>query len=288
MTNTTPTDTRDNYHADTSRISKSGLDLINKSPMHYWAKYLAEDRPVEPTKKHYLVGSVTNDVLLQPHLIEQQYVILPEGAPRRPTAAQINAAKPSEETLKTIAWWDDFNANVGGREVVDKADYDAACRMRDSIWTHPAARLLLKDIVAEKTMFFEEPETGAQCKFRPDIISKNSGFLVDLKTTGDASPSAFGRSAINYRYHVQAAFYANGFYHATGKYPKGFCFIAVEKEFPYAVATYYADERAMELGYNAFMANLRTYISCKEAGVWPGYSLQVERLEIPEFAFKQL
>ncbi len=280
--------TRDEYHLDTSRISKSGLDLIAKSPYHYWAKYLAPDRPAEAPKKHFIVGSITNDVLLQQHLLDEQYAIVPPDAPRRPTAAQVNAKNPSEETVKAVAWWAEFNAKVEGRQVIEADDYDKACRMRDAVWSHPAAAVLLKRGVAEKTLYFTEPETQAPCKCRPDFISTGTDFLVDLKTTGDASPEGFGRSALSYRYHVQAAFYSEGFYHAQGNFPKGFVFIAVEKEYPYAVAVYYADERTMELGHETYMRDLRTYMECRNTNTWPGYSLQVERLKLPEWIFKQL
>lgn len=284
-------DTRDNYHGDTSRISKSGLDLIARSPYHYWAKYLNPDRPAEAPKKHFVVGSITNDVLLQAHLLDEQYVIVPADAPRRPTAAQLNAKKPSDETLAAIEWWDNFNEKVGGRTVVEADDYDRACRMRDAVHAHPAARVLLKQGIAEKTLYFEEPETGAKCKCRPDFIGvmpNNEHMLIDLKTTSDASPDSFGRSALSWRYHVQAAFYSEGFYHATGNFPQIFGFVVVEKEYPFAVACYYADERTLELGHNAYMKNLQTYLDCLQSGVWPGYSEKLERLALPEYIFKQL
>lgn len=284
-------DTRDNYHGDTSRISKSGLDLIARSPYHYWAKYLNPDRPAEAPKKHFVVGSITNDVLLQAHLLDEQYVIVPADAPRRPTSAQLNAKKPSDETVAAIEWWDNFNEKVGGRTVVEADDYDRACRMRDAVHAHPAARVLLKQGVAEKTLYFEEPETGAKCKCRPDFIGvmpNNEHMLIDLKTTSDASPDSFGRSALSWRYHVQAAFYSEGFYHATGNFPQIFGFVVVEKEYPFAVACYYADERTLELGHNAYMKNLQTYLDCLQSGVWPGYSEKLERLALPEYIFKQL
>lgn len=284
-------DTRDNYHGDTSRISKSGLDLIARSPYHYWAKYITPDRPAEAPKKHFVVGSITNDVLLQAHLLDEQYVIVPADAPRRPTSAQLNAKKPSDETVAAIEWWDDFNEKVGGRTVVEADDYDRACRMRDAVHAHPAARVLLKQGVAEKTLYFEEPETGAKCKCRPDFIGvmpNNEHMLIDLKTTSDASPDSFGRSALSWRYHVQAAFYSEGFYYATGNFPQIFGFVVVEKEYPFAVACYYADERTLELGHNAYMKNLQTYLDCLQSGVWPGYSEKLERLALPEYIFKQL
>lgn len=282
--------TRDDYHADVSRISKSGLDLIARSPYHYWAKYLSDNRSAETPKKHFVVGSITNDVLLQPHLLDSQYAILPPDAPRRPTSAQINAKKPSEETQFAVEWWAAFNHGLNGRTVVEADDYDKACRMRDAVHAHPAARVLLADGIAEKTLKFTEPETGAKCKCRPDWIGKlGSGhILVDLKTTTDASPDSFGRSALSWRYHVQAAFYSEGFYHATGNFPQIFGFVVVEKEYPFAVACYYADERTLELGHKAYMRDLRTYLDCLQAGVWPGYSDQLERLALPEYIFKQL
>lgn len=280
-------DTRDTYHSDTSRVSKSGLDLIRQSPYHYWAKYLNPERPKDKGSDTFLLGSLANDVLLQRHLLESQYVVAPTDAPNRPSKRQINAAKPSPETLEAIKFWDSFNEKNAGKNIVSQEQWDKSIAMRDAVWAHPSARKLLAcGGVAEKTHYFTEPNTGAQCKFRPDWKAKN-GFLVDLKTTGDASPEGFSRSVFNYRYHVQAAFYSDGLYYCEGTYPKGFVFIAVEKEYPFAVGVYYADEEVMERGYTEYMEDLETYVQCKQSGIWPGYSEKIVPIQVPAWMRKK-
>jgi exodeoxyribonuclease VIII len=144
---------------------------------------------------------------------------------------------------------------------------------------------LLTQGIAEQTILFDEPQTGAKCKIRPDWMS-GTGFLTDIKTTEDASPHGFGRSAYNYRYHVQGGFYVDGWAYGTGEMPEGFAFIAVEKEPPYNVAVYYMTEDAFSLGRSSYLRNLETYMKCLQNNKWPGYSNLMEPLSIPAYALK--
>lgn len=278
--------TRPQYHADTSRVSKSGLDCIAQSPLHYWDKYLNPDHPERKSAKHFRVGDVCNDLLLfSPAEFAAQYAVIPVGAPKRPTDAQLRAKRPSPETQSAITWWNEFMGRNPGKTVVMPDEWDTARFVRDAIMAHPPAADLLSAGVAEKTFYFDEPETGAKCKCRPDWLALQANFIVDLKTSKDASPAAFGRSAWAYRYDVQAAFYFDGLLYATGRSFDGFVFIAAEKERPYPVKVYYMDDDDFRVGRRRYMANLETYVNCLKTGVWPGYGDRVERLQLPNYVF---
>ena len=97
----------------------------------------------------------------------------------------------------------------------------------------------------------------------------------------NASPSAFGWSALKYRYHVQASFYMDAFYHKFGEYPAGFVFIAIEKEPPYAVAAYMTTPDMLERGGAAYMRNLQTLRRCLDTGEWPAYGELVTDMRFP-------
>lgn len=281
--------TRQDYHADTSRISKSGLDHINKSPLHYWDKYLNPDHPERKSAKHFRVGDVSNDLLLlAPDQFKTLYAIVPVGAPKKPTEAQRNARRPSPDTLHSINWWNQFSGENPDKTIVMPDEWETAQFIRDAVLKHPPAARLLREGFAERTMFFTEPITGAKCKFRPDWIATDVRFLVDLKTTLDASPAAFGRAALNYRYHVQGAFYYDGFTIATGDQYDGFAFIAAEKTRPFPVKVYYMDDDDFLLGRRAYMENLETYVECLKNNKWPAYGNAVERIRIPQFALNKL
>jgi hypothetical protein len=102
--------------------------------------------------------------------------------------------------------------------------------------------------------------------------------IVDLKTTTDASPDGFARSVAQYRYHVQQAHYLQS--HIADR----FIFLAVEKTFPYCVATYELDADAVAVGEQLRQSNLQAIANCKDAQSWPGYTDQIQTLSLPRWA----
>ena len=144
---------------------------------------------------------------------------------------------------------------------------------------------MLEEGIAEKTIIWDDLATGAPCKARPDFVTQRMGstFIVDLKTTEDASPRGFSRSAYKYRYHVQAAFYLDGYEQAHGVTPEAFIFIAVEKNPPYLVACYIYGPEDLSLARETYRANLATYLECRNSNSWPGYPEIINPLELPNY-----
>jgi hypothetical protein len=259
------------YHADTTRISKSGLDLFSQSPAHYWAKYLDPNRVPEQPTKALLTGQAVHAAILEPHKFHEDFTIMPA----------FNGRTNDGKDQKAL-----WLASNGGKTVIDIETYELAMRLRDKVHGHKAAAELLRIGKAEQTIFFDEPESGAACKCRPDFLTSD-GIIVDLKTTMDASPEAFGRSAFKYRYHVQAAFYSHGFELDRGYSPEAFVFIAVETSAPFEVAVYHADDNIVSLGRDTYMPELHRYAACARTGKWPGYGEGIQMLNLPGYAFKR-
>jgi len=261
------------YHADTSAISKSGLDLIHRSPAHYYAAKLDPDRPAEKKDTPALrFGRAFHTLVLEPDLFFQEYAVLPEKVDRR--------TKAGKEA------WAEFEAELGGREALTAEDGQRLGAMAAAVRAHPAAKLLLSDGVAEQSAVWDDFMTGARCKCRMDWWRGRRGrgpqrIAVDLKTTLNASRFAFRKSVVDYRYHVQAAFYSDGWKAVTDDEVRAFLLIAVEKDPPYGVAVYQLDEELVEAGRRAYMADLALYASCVERGEWPAYSSEVEVLDAP-------
>ncbi len=126
-----------------------------------------------------------------------------------------------------------------------------------------------------------EEEEGLQCKCRPDYMHSDGGTIVDLKTTRDASPRGFRHSVIQYRYHVQAAWYLHGVEQATGKRPERFVFVAVESTAPYASAVYEASAEMIEAGMIKAREDLSLLAECKMRNHWPSYSDDIQSLTLP-------
>lgn len=250
------------YHAHPA-ISKSHLDKVAKSPAHYWEHYLSPDRvPQEPTPA-MILGTALHTAVLEPQLWDQQFAVPPQAFDRR--------TKVGKELAQA------FEAEAEGKTVLTPDDADRIRRMADAVHRHPASSFLLElPGIREASYFWPDFDTGLECKCRPDWHSKDHRIIVDVKTTEDASPRGFAKSVANFRYHVQAFWYQRPFPEA-----EQFLFIAVEKSPPYLVAVYAATPAMVAAGGRAADRDLRQIAACRESGVWPGYSDEIQPLDLP-------
>lgn len=270
--------------------SKSDLDRVRRSPLHYKAnKDAANDneRTNSPTADQAF-GSAYHTLILEPDEFANRYATVPEEAPKRPTITQRNAAKPSPATVEAIAWWDKFEADNAGKEILDRDDLETLYKMADALVSHPAARALLGGAPgrAEMSAYWVDQRTGLLLRCRPDYW-REDGILVDLKTTTDASLEEFSRSLVKWRYHVQAPFYLDGTNEAIAQSgekvarPTEFVFVAQEKKPPFAPACYVLDDEGMRIGRAQYRADLDRLAECKASNVWPGYGGQIQKISVP-------
>lgn len=259
----------ENYHKDLDYIGKSGLDMVHRSPKHFWERYLNPDAPEEKQSPALLFGSLAHCVILEPSKISRRYEIIPT------------------DTSKRGGEWEKFKSAHQHKQLIDAADYERAQAMNAAIRNHPeAARLLtLEHGIAEKPMWARDPVTGVLVKTKPDFYNTKLGALIDVKTTGDASYERFSRDVHNLRYHVQDAFYTD-VAEWSGVLVHAFVFIAVEKEPPYEVAVWVLDDDSRELGRAAYREDLNTYAACLKSGVWHGYDRKIKSMRLPPWAFR--
>lgn len=257
------------YHAGPG-ISKSGLDLIAKSPLHYWSAYLDPDRKPREETPAMRLGTAIHAAVLEPDAFKADYLPAPKIDRRTKEGKQVYA------DLSAMA--EDRNMTL-----LDADEYEACQRIASQVRQHPAARALFANGVAESSVYWTDAETGVLCKCRPDWLM--TAAILDVKSTEDASPSGFARSIVIWRYHVQAAWYLDGLMAATGIKAGAFLFGAFEKKPPYACGFYYADADMVELGRREYRRNLRTYADCLSSGKWPGYSTDIQPITLPAWMF---
>lgn len=156
--------------------------------------------------------------------------------------------------------------------------------MCDAVMAHPHASRLLTGHVAERSYFAEIG--GAEAKCRADAVHEGIGAVVDLKTTTDADPAEFGRTAYGFGYHQQVAWYQDVIQAVTGFAP-AFYFVLVEKTAPYLVSVVELTPEFVDYGREANARALTIYQQCQESGEWPGYT-DPALVEIPRWArFKE-
>lgn len=282
----------EDYHRGPG-ISKSGLDQIARSPAYYMT---CRQHP-RPGTGPMDFGTHLHTLVLEPERFAAEALCMPSDAPPRPTSRQINAKKPSPETVAAIAWWDRFNADTEGKTVISNSpgddpfwspgEWDQLHRMRDAIAAHPIASILLDPSQgkAECTCYWVDRDTKRLCRCRPDFWNLDHDLIVDLKTTVDASYTEFGRSVAKWRYHVQDAFYRDGLF-TTDARIAGFVFVAVEKSPPYGVGIYSLDDEARRVGRALYERDLRTYSDCLAADEWPAYPAEIRTLEVPAWGLR--
>lgn len=205
---------------------------------------------------------------------------------------------------KPVRLWADVKAewqqNNSQRTVLTPEQWDQLHRMRDAVMAHPAAAALLTGApgVAERSVYWTDPDTGLLCRCRPDFW-REDGIIVDVKTTEDASAESFARSIANWRYHVQAPYYMDGINlmreqarRSDIKPAKAFAFLAVEKSarvvdgVALGVAVYVLDAQSMELGRAEYRQDLDAINTCTRSGMWPGYGDKIQSLSLPQWALK--
>lgn len=247
------------YHASEG-ISKSGLDLIARSPAHF--RFAA---PREPSRAME-IGTAIHMAVLEPTLYANHYVIV--SAADRRAAAYKQAVEA-----------------VGSDRVLLQSEADDVNAMQQSIWANPHAAAFLRDARTELSVFTVDPVTGVKVKARFDAM--NGGRSLDLKKTKDARPAEFAKSVANYRYMVQAAFYSDVWKWETGEELTAFGFLAVEQESPNANAIYVLDDDALEYGRRLYRRDLDAYARCKESDQWPSLETKPQVLSLPAWMIKE-
>lgn len=258
------------YHGGAG-ISKSGLDVLARSPLHFWAKYLDPDRERNEPTAAMKLGTAIHTAVLEPGEFGRRYHVAPEVDRR---------------TKDGKAEWQLAldKAEAAGAELIPMDDAQICMRIAEQVRSHPTARQVFGHGEAELSCYWTDSETGVLCKCRPDWLALP--LVVDLKSTDDASPEGFMRSAWNYRYWVQAAWYVDGIEQATGQRVDAFVFGAFEKSAPYACKFYFADQPMLEMGRAEYRRLLRIYADCLAADRWPGYPTDVSALGVPAWATK--
>lgn len=233
------------YHRHDS-ISKSGLDLIAKSPAHF--RYAAHR---EPTRAMTL-GTATHMAILEPDLYAAQYVTLPDGVDRRSSVYKEAVKTRSEES------------------VLVRSEADRIEGMTAAVRGNREAQLILgRAGVSEASLFATDPVTGVAVRCRFDWLTYDL-HAVDLKTTAAADDDSFAKSIVNYRYFVQEAFYRDVFQWATGEKLRSFTFLAVESEMPHCVTMPVLADDVVAYGRQLYRRDLNRYADCLASGVWPG------------------
>ncbi|MFY2088353.1 PD-(D/E)XK nuclease-like domain-containing protein [Achromobacter xylosoxidans] len=252
-------------------ISKTGLDHVARSPALFYALHLDPTRPAEKERAGQIEGQLAHCAILEPAEFDKRYAVGPDVS--RATKA-----------------WKEWEASLPAGVIAIKPDQrETALRQAESVRRLPDVAEALAAGRPEVSAYWIDPDTGVLCRCRPDWVhpaGESGVVLLDVKTFSDASPAEFARQIARKRYHVQDAFYSDGFGRAAGVDVLGFVFVAVETEWPFAASAVMLDEPGRDVGRVQYRRDLDTYARCLAANDWPGYGAAIHQVSLPAWASK--
>jgi len=256
----------DEYHSSDG-ISRSQLILLDKSPYHFWYECLSGMAEVKESTPAMNIGSAFHTLLLEPEKFSKEFSIFP---------------RVDRRTKQGKEEYDSFMQCNNGKILLTDDQFFKVEQMVALVSKHEIVTTLLGEAVFEQSIFWTDQETGLQFKTRPDIWSNK--MIVDLKTTSDASPHGFTRSALNYGYYLQAGM-AYEACKAIGRPFEMFVILACEKEAPHVPAVFILDNDALQFGVDQFNLYKHKLKACMDSDSWPGYPVQ--ELSIPAYAIEE-
>lgn len=256
------------YHRRELGVVSAGVlrRLEEQTPAHYRAWVDETDDADTPAMRF---GRAYHDRVLLPDLFAKTYQVPPYFGDMRSSTSRKDR--------------DDWLAANPGVVLLPPDDREKMEAMREALFRDPYIAALFADGDSEVTLRCTDEATGLRCKARADRWNRRKRYMVDLKTTDDASPRAFGRSVVRYGYDVTHAHYTECA-KACGEPIDEYLIVAQEKRAPYLAAVYQLDAAAEARGYEIRQRGIDKMAACMSSGEWPGYPRGVQPLALPGWA----
>lgn len=218
-------------------LSYSALKQFNNSPNHlvaYWDRQFVQTPAM-------LKGSIIHKLILEPDTFNDEYFVLNDADI---LAELVAGGAKSPKATKIYKEWkaEQLEANQ------DKTQVDQELFLE----CFDVSRKALENEILKKVEAVEHlvEFSFAGVPFKGFIDASGPGFILDVKTTSDASPEAFVRDVMKLKYHWQSALYleANRELGFSGSNPE-FYILAVETSSPFNVQLYKMSAEFVDLGF---------------------------------------
>lgn len=248
--------TESDYHADTTRVSHSLLNVFRDGGGPALADALLGIGR-EPTRAMVL-GSALHCLILEPERFRDAYGLdRSKDFDRRTTAGK-----------QGYAAWSEASRDAG-RTWLDRDEMALVKTQAEAIGRHRKAVKALVEVpgLNEQAITWEDAETGLPMRARMDRVLVDAGLIVDLKTTSSSNLKEWEKSSWEYRYHAQAALYCEAARQEWGR-DFGFCFVTVSSGNPVQVAVRVPDEALLEAGRLDNRETIRRVAEMRASGSW--------------------
>jgi hypothetical protein len=248
-------------------MSVTRLKELRRSAQHY--QYALAN----PKKSDAMtLGIATHVAVLEPERFERDFAIW-----ERRTDAGASAPRRGQ-------YWDDFQMLHLGKTVLTRDEGLLSKQIARAVRGSPIAMRYLESGDPEVTMRWDRNERA--CKGRADWLVHMDGTptIVGFKTARDCRHFQFGAQCAKLGYHLQFAFYHDGYHASTGVRPN-LIEIVAESEPPHAVAVYRIPRDVIEQGREEYERLLEQLAHCERTKEWPGPQPVEEDLSLPTWAY---
>jgi hypothetical protein len=247
-------------------FSSSRARLLEESPamLKY---YLNNPEEVNETPSLRL-GRAVHAAVFEPEVFKKEFVVAPKFG-RTKDEQQAKERFYEANQAKTVLVGDEMEEAIGIARAVLASSTGSA---------------LLKNILPELTIVWQDKETGIWCKGRVDAYNKELGVVVDLKTLTDSLlDHSLTRILYLRKYYRQLAWYSLGL-DALGMQTDLAVIIWVQKKKPYLARFCALNAQAMETGKLEMLSLMREYGDRLKSGEWPSYDGEITTLGLPAWA----
>lgn len=255
-------------------LNISRLKELSRSPQHYQYA-LTHPKVTKPLS----LGTAAHCATLEPRRFLEEF-----------TAWTRRSEKSGNLCPRTGQYWEDFCEENEGKTIITEDEYTVSRLMATAVRNDPVALPYLQSGDPEVVMQWTNPRTGRECKGRVDWLSLridndySQPSIVGLKTTRDARPFQFGAQAAKLGYHLQWAWYHDGFQTLRNISPR-MIEIVVESAPPHAVVVYEIPDDVLLQGREEYEKLLDTLAVCEAKAAWPGPFAEVQTLTLPTWAY---
>lgn len=261
--------TAEKYHADPCVVpslnSSLAKILLGESPKKAWFSHpKLNPNYREKHEDKFDIGKASHLALLEGGIDK---IIVVEADDWRTKAAkeQRDAARSAGKTALLARHVKDVGAMVDAAQ-----EYIAGSEIAE-FW---------KGGESEVTGIALDDGVWLRCRF--DRITSSRRFIIDYKSTTDASPEAFQRQIVRMGYHIQEAFYRR-VARMLGAIGPRFAFLAQSCEQPYECSLHGCDPALQEIAEAQVQRAIDLWRECMNTKQWPSHSGRIHYAMPPTY-----
>lgn len=268
----------EDYHANTSHISATQIKKAKESLKHF--DWYVRGKLAQEKKSHFDFGNAFELALLDPKGYLNSVAVLPD----QQWVDEIKTINEESKNPRNTNYYKDrvkkFHEENAGKYVISDAgeqSFDTIEEMLSSCLQDSTIQALVKNTEYQLSLFWTDPETGLKLKTRPDICKRKKNVIVNLKTTTDGSPKAFGKTMVDYDYPLQACIEMMGCTE-SGLMDRidNYFWLVVEKVPPFNATIYEFADSDIKVCMDSTKYHLNKIAKGREQNSFPGYTQEAD------------